>query len=310
MCKIQPLPQGLTRRAFVAGAAVAAVAGTSSLSNSAQAGAAPSEESPSIPAKTMNAYGSDLLNMLVLRTYPIAIKMLKNESEIPKGAMRPKKDLKTHYSACQAFGIVRRRGTALAMFVEDHWCFEPIIGYGLKEPPKDFLEGSGSKFFVESDKGAKERSNNIPLLPYGKYAGMALAPLHRANFSPDLTMIYCNATQLRHMLFAYLLKNGRRVTSTLDPLWSCVHSIVPSLLNHTCEVTVPDPGDFERASTGDDEMIFTVPAARMEELMYGVYHYEKMGMGYRSFSHELKGDFQQPSFYRQYFEMWGLDAPE
>ena len=160
-------------------------------------------EQPAAPVETMNTYGSDLLNMLVLRTYPIAIKMLKNESEIPKGAVRPKKDLGTHYSACQAFGIVRRRGTALAMFIEDHWCFEPIIAYGLVEPPKDFLEGSGSAFFVQNKEGAKERSSKIALLPHGKYAGMVLAPLHKANFSPDLTMIYCNASQLRHMLFAF-----------------------------------------------------------------------------------------------------------
>ena len=260
--------------------------------------------------ETMNTYGSDLLNMLVLRTYPIAIKMLEDESEIPKGAVRPKKDLGEHYAACQVFGIVRRRGTTLAVFIEDHWCFEPIIAYGLVEPPKDFMEGSGSAFFVEDKEAAKRRSNEIALLPYGKYAGMVLAPLHKANFAPDLTMIYCNASQLRHMLFALMLKNGYRVTSTLDPIWSCVHSVVPSLLTGDCEVTVPDPGDFERAAVGDDEMIFTAPTGRMKEFMDGVYHYEKMGMGYRSFGRELKGDFRQPPFYLEYFKKWGLDAPE
>jgi uncharacterized protein (DUF169 family) len=111
------------------------------------------------------------------------------------------------------------------------------------------------------------------------YDGMVLAPFHKVNFSPDLTMICCNASQLRHMLFALMPKNGRRVTSTLDPTWSCVHSIVPSLLNGTCEVTVPNPGDFGRASVGDDEMIFTVPVGKMKEFMDIVYHYEKMGMG-------------------------------
>jgi uncharacterized protein (DUF169 family) len=307
MCRIQNSPRGLTRRNFVAGAA--AVAGSAALPKSARAGAQ-NGTNPSIPVETANAYGADLLNLLVLRTYPIAIKMLKNEGEIPKGAVRPKKDLKTHYSACQAFGIVRRRGTALAMFIEDHWCFEPIIAYGLVEPPRDFLEGSGSAFFVRDKKAAQQRTRDIPLLPHGRYAGMALAPLHKAGFSPDLTMIYCNASQLRHLLFALMLKSGRRVTSTLDPIWSCVHSVVPSLLKGTCEVTVPDPGDFERAAVGDDEMIFTVPAGLMQELMDGVYHYEKAGMGYRSFARELKGDFQQPPFYRQYFKMWGLDTPE
>ena len=310
MCIIKSAPQELTRRNFVAVSAAAAVAGSAGLANVAHAAVEQTREKSAVPAETMNTYGSDLLNLLVLRTYPIAIKMLKDASETPQGAVRPKRDLKTHYAACQAFGVVRRRGTTLAMFLEDHWCFEPIIGYGLAEPPKDFLEGSGSAFFVENKEGAKKRSSEIALLPNGKYAGMVLAPLHKANFSPDLTMIYSNASQLRHMLFALMHKNGLRVTSTLDPIWSCVHSIVPSLLSGNCNVTVPDPGDFERGSAGDDEMIFTVPSGRMKEFMDGVYHYEKMGMGYRSFSRDLKGDFQQPPFYQDYFKKWGLDTPK
>jgi len=72
-------------------------------------------------------------------------------------------------------------------------------------------------------------------------------------------------------------------------------------------VTVPDPGDFERAGAGDDEMIFSLPAGMMEEFMEGAQHYEKVGMGYRSFARDLRGDFDQPPFYRDYFKKWGLD---
>ena len=310
MCSTKPVPKGLSRRNFVAGAA-AAVAGSAGLANiTPAAGAAQAGGTTKTPIEKMNTYGSDLLNMMVLRTYPIAIKMLKNESEIPKGAVRPKKDLGEHYAACQAFGIVRRRGTTLAMFIEDHWCFEPIISYGLVEPPKDYLEGSASAFFVLDKEGARERSSQTPLLPYGKYAGMVLGPLHKANFIPDLTMIYCNASQLRHFLFSLMRKKGYRVTSTLDPIWSCVYSIVPSLLTGECEVTVPDPGDFERAMVGDDEMILTIPYAKMDEMMEGVYGYEKSGMGYRSFGRMITGNFKQPPFYEQYFKQWGLDAPK
>jgi uncharacterized protein (DUF169 family) len=309
MCSMKTEAKGFTRRSFLTGTAAAAVAGSVGLATMAHA-AEKSEEKALTPVETMNKYGSDLLNMLILRTYPIAIKMLKDESEIPQGAVRPKKDLGEHYSACQAFAIVRRRGTSLAMFIEDHWCFEPIIGYGLVETPKDYLEGSGSDFFIQNKEAAKERNNSIPLLPYGKYAGMVLAPLHKANFAPDLTVIYCNATQLRHMLFAMMLKNGYRVTSTLDPIWSCIHSVVPSLLTGECEVTVPDPGEFERGAVGDDEMMLSIPTGRMEEMMAGVYHYDGMGMGYRSFGRELKGNFRQPPFYKEYFKKWGLDTQE
>ncbi len=305
----KPASKGLTRRHFLAGTAAAAVAGSVGLVNKAHA-AEKTGGNKVTPVETINKYGADLLNMMVLRTYPIAIKMLKDETEIPQGAVRPKKDLKEHYSACQAFGIVRQRGTTLAMFIEDHWCFEPIIGYGLAEPPAEFLEGAGSDFFVMDKKAAKERNNSIPLLPYGKYKGMALGPLHKVNYVPDLTVIYCNATQLRHMLFAMMLKNGYRVTSTLDPIWSCVHSVVPSLLTGECEVTVPDPGEYERGGVADNEMMLSIPEGRMEEMMNGIYHYDKMGMGYRSFGREMKGDFRQPPFYIEYFKKWGLDTQE
>ena len=307
MCSMKPTLKGLTRRDFIAGTAVAAVAGSVGLANMAHAAVKDGAEEMT-PLETMNKYGSDLLNMLALRTYPIGIKMLKDESEIPRGAVRPKKDLGEHYASCQAFALVRQRGMTLAMFIEDHWCFEPIIGYGLVEPPKDFYEGSGSDFFVQNKEAAKERNNSIPILPYGKYAGMVLAPLQKANFIPDLTVIYCNATQLRQMLFGMMLKNGYRVTSTLDPVWSCVHSVVPSLLNGECEVTVPDFGEYQRGAVTDDEMILSIPTGKMEEMMSGVYNYDKMGLGYRSIGREIKGDFQQPPFYKEYFKKWGLDT--
>jgi uncharacterized protein (DUF169 family) len=248
--------------------------------------------------------------MLLLRTYPIAIKMLKDESEIPQGAFRPKKDKGEHYAACQAFSLARRQGLTLAMFLEDHWCFEPIISYGLKEPPQDYLEGSTNSFLIADKAAAAKHAREMPRLPVGKYAGMAIGPLRSANFVPDLAMIYSNTAQLRHLLLSLRYKNGTQVTSMLDPIGSCVHAVVPSLLSGECEVTVPDPGDYERAGALEEEMILTVPVRRMKELMEGVYHFEKSNMGYHHFNYSMQPDFQQPPFYQEYFKKWGLDAPK
>jgi uncharacterized protein (DUF169 family) len=301
-----------TRRDFVAGAAVAgaAAARSTGLADLAQAKSAQTGGQAHPSLGIFNAYGTDLEKMVLLRTYPIAIKMLKSESEIPKGAVRPKKDRGEHYAACQAFAAVRRQGITLAMFLEDHWCFEPIISYGLVETPQDYLDGSASAFFIKNKEAAKKRGAEMTRLPFGKYAGMVIGPLRRANFEPDLTMIYCNATQLRHLLFSLMYTNGYRVSSMLDPIGSCVHSVVPSLLTGDCKVTVPDPGDYGRAMAGDDEMILTVPTSKIQELMNGLYFYEKANMGYRSYNYLMQTDFQQPPFYQEYFKKWGLDAPK
>ena len=257
-----------------------------------------------------NTYGADLETMLFLRTYPIAIKMLRSESEIPEGAVRPKKDRGEHYAVCQVFSLARRQGMTVAMFLEDHWCFEPIISYGLVETPRDYVEGFTASFFIADKEAAAKHAKEMTRLPVGEYPGMVIGPLKTANFEPDLTMIYCNTAQLRHLLLALRYLNGTQVTSTLDPIGSCVHSVVPSLLSGECEVTIPDPGDFERAGAQEDEMVLTVPTSRLKELMDGMYHFEESGMGFRRFRLSMHPDFKQPPFYEEYFRTWGLDAPK
>jgi len=265
-------------------------------------------EPSALSLETLNGYGADLEKMLILRTYPIAIKMLKSEAEIPEGAIRPKKDRGEHYAVCQAFSVARRQGMTLAMFLEDHWCFEPIISYGLVETPKDYLDGFTNAFFIADKEAAAKHAREMHRIPYGQYPGMVFGPLKTAKFVPDLTMIYCNSAQLRHLLLALRYKNGYQVTSTMDPIGSCVHSVVPSLLKGECWITVPDPGDYERAAALEDEMILTVPAKRLPELMEGVYHFDK-NMPFRRFNYSVHTDFQQPPFYEEYFKKWGLDAP-
>jgi uncharacterized protein (DUF169 family) len=258
---------------------------------------------------TFTTYGADLENLLVLRTHAIAIKMLKSEEEIPEGAIRPKRDRGEHWAVCQAFSLARRQGQSLAMFLEDHWCYAPIIGYGLAEPPESYLDGFTHSFFIADKEAAREHAQKITRLPVGDYPGMALAPLPKANFEPDVVMIYCTPAQLRHLLLALRYLHGTEVTSTFDPIGSCIHSVVPSLMTGDCAVTIPDPGDFERAGATDDEMVLTVPAGRMEELMTGVYHFEQIGMGFRFFSIGMHANYKQPPFYEEYFRQWGLDGP-
>jgi len=256
-----------------------------------------------------NTYGADLEKLLLLRTYPLAIKMLASESEVPDGAVRPKRDRGEHWAVCQVFSLARRQGETIAMFLEDHWCFEPIISYGLVATPQDYLDGFTNAFFIADKEAAAEHAREMTRLPVGQYPGLVVGPLKTATYEPDLVMIYCTPAQLRHLLLSLRYLHGTQVTSTLDPIGSCVHSVVPPLLTGECAVTIPDPGDFERAGAGEDEMVLTVPKGRLQELMEGVYHFEEIDRGFRRFNLSLHHDFKQPPFYEEYFRKWGLDGP-
>jgi hypothetical protein len=46
------------------------------------------------------------------------------------------------------------------------------------------------------------------------------------------------------------------------------------------KVAVPDPGNYSRAMSREDEMILIVPTRRLKEMMDGIHHFEKSNMGY------------------------------
>ena len=78
-----------------------------------------------------NRYGEEIEKLMLLRTYPIAVKMLEKETDIPEGAIRPKRDRGYHLAQCQAFSLSRRQGTAVAMLKDDNWCWGSLMAYGL-----------------------------------------------------------------------------------------------------------------------------------------------------------------------------------
>jgi uncharacterized protein (DUF169 family) len=259
----------------------------------------------------LNHYGEDLERLLLLRTSPIAIKMLEKEEDIPEGAIRPKRDRGVHFAQCQAFTMSRRQRATVAMLKEDHWCWGPLVGFGLVELPEFFVEGQ--IFFphmVASQEAAKNLAKKFPRFEYGKYIGIVSSPLKAARFEPDLVMIYSNTSQLRSLLLAVKYKEGYQVTSTFDPIDSCVFSVVPPILTGHCQITLPDPGEYERALAGEDEIIFSVPKNRLEDLMLGLKHFDMMKMGYTYFAQEMRPDFPQPEFYKKLFKQWGLDVKE
>jgi uncharacterized protein (DUF169 family) len=260
-------------------------------------------------AEGYNSYGVELEKLLHLRTAPIAVKMLEKEKDIPKEAIRPKRDRGYSLAQCQAFALTRRNRETIAMLKEDSWCWAPLIAFGLVETPEFFLEGNiFYPALVSTLKASKKVSHHSPFFKYGKYMGTLSAPMSTASFKPDVVLIYSNTAQLRVMLMAIMYKKGNMVTSEFNPLDSCIYSVVPVIQKGDYRITLPDPGDFQRALASEDEIILSVPPDRVEELVMGLRHLEEIKHGYLQFSLEMRPNFPRPDFYNMLFEKWGLDV--
>lgn len=257
------------------------------------------------------SFGEELERRLLLRTSPIAIALLGSEEDIPLGAVRPRRDLGSHLALCQAFAMSRREKKTVAMLKEDHWCYVPVLAFGLAEPPDYFLEGNTFyKSIVADLEAAKNLAKTLPRLAYGKCVGVVSAPLRTANFEPDLVSIYCNTNQLRCLLSGVKYKDGYMVRPTLDPGGACVHATVPVIRTGECQVTVPCGGDRRHALAQDDEMIFSLPGGRLEDLMLGLRHFDEIGFGYSGFAPEMRAEYPLFKHYVKVGKMIGMDVGE
>lgn len=254
--------------------------------------------------------GVKLETQLKLRTAPVAFKFIESVDEIPQGAIRPLRDRGYHLAQCQAFSLSRRNRLTVAMLKEDHWCWAPLVWYGLVKRPENLLT-EGKPFYpdlIPDRAKAVEMLFQLPVLPEGKFIGLLTAPLTDAHFVPHGVLIYCNSAQIRTLLMSFVYSQQTFLSSLVFPFNSCILSTVPVFQEKRCVLVFPDPGEFQRALAGEEEIVFSVPIAMLEPLLVALEHFDSTGHGYATFAYEMRPDFPRPPFYDNLFEFWGLGS--
>ncbi len=258
----------------------------------------------------LHEYGKELEHRMKLPTFPLAVKVLEKEGDIPEGTERPMRDFGYHVAACQGLSKSRREGTPVAMMKEDMWCPEGVVGYGLAEPPPYFFDGRQRyPQSVESLEAGSIWAREFPRLEVGKYVGVMSAPLTTCNFRPDVIILYCDSAQLGMLLLAVASKEGHELTCTVSAKGACIYSVVPPIQTGKYQVTVPCPGDRRFAGAQHDEMIFSFPTGKVEGLISSLRYLE--GYGYRlPFRYVMKPEAEMPANYVTVGKMMGMDWME
>jgi uncharacterized protein (DUF169 family) len=249
------------------------------------------EAKPMSTLAEFNKYGEELERSLMLRTSPIAVKMLEKEADIPKEAVRPKKDRKCHLAQCQAFALSRREGTTVAMLKEDNWCPTAVMAYGLVKRPES----------------VEKWTHPYECFEHGKYIGIVSAPLKSASFMPDVVILYAKPSQVRGLFLSMKTQDVPLVKGHFFPP-SCGWSVVNPMKTGEYWVVIPDPGEYQRALTEEGDLMFSVPQGRMSAMMAGLKQNEHGAFSYRDHQMFMQTDFPLPDFYKDMFKGWGMDT--
>ncbi len=217
--------------------------------------------------KWMNI-GKDLEEILRPKTYPLAVKLM-DESEFPERTRRP--DEKT--AICQAITISRRFGWTMGITEEDCGCPGASLVYGWakttdESPLAQFFYMAG---YAADEAVAQKIVDNLDRLPPGKYGGLVISPLTRTKIVPDLILVFGNPAQIMRLLQGALYNKGEKLKSEMAGIFaSCTNGIIRTFNTGECQVIIPGNGDRVFAGTNDDEMLFTIPAEKAEEIVNGM----------------------------------------
>lgn len=249
-----------------------------------------------------------ITDLLVLKYPPIALKLIEEGQPVLQDAYIPIEHGE-HIALCQAFALSRRNGKTVYMNKESHWCWNPLIAFGhvkCEEKGDPGFETLCKVAGVDDPEAAEKFVSSFMKLPYKKYNGLLISPLDKAEFEPDIVLVYCGNGQLRTLLMA-LRQSGELIKSEFYALDSCLFSIIPPLTTGEYRITLPDPGEYERALTDNNTIIFSIPAEKSDELQGYIKNLLDAGMNDLSFSQDMKADFSRPPFYNEVFEAWGLE---
>ena len=197
-------------------------------------------------------------------TFPIALKLCQTEDELPDKVRRPMRDMGHPINLCQGTALTRRYGWSMALSKEDQCCIGGAQAMGFI--PK------GSEGPVGKDKQFES----------GKYRYHLTATLERADFDPDVVIVFGNSAQIMRLVQSATGGPGGqgKVNAVATGFGDCGDIAARTVLSGECQFILPSGGDRVFGSTQNHEVIFTTPGSKLGEVMESLEKTHKMGFRY------------------------------
>ncbi len=212
--------------------------------------------------------GRRIYDRLHLASYPVGIRYIKDEKEIPEGSMRPSA-LKQKASLCQAFTYARRFGFTMAMTSDDNFCTPATAMHRWVDIPFDVLVESqiiqGWHENAEAERKRIEHGQKMigraNLSRLSKYKGFVCFPLHLAPVSPDSVLIYGNGENIMHIIHALTYEGENFPTSSFEGFAEpCLKGGLIPFITGVPQVVIPGMGDRSFSGTYDYEIAIGIPS--------------------------------------------------
>lgn len=214
-------------------------------------------------------------------TFPLGIKMVAREEDIPEKAKRPGRDMHFDSALCQGMSIARHYGWTIAVSRKDISCPIGATLFGLQPKVEHFTGGHccAGMYTKDAAAGAKTEAA-APCFDFGQYFAMVSGPLNRIDFEPDVVLVFGNPAQIMRLVTGALWESGGYIHSRFSGRTDCADEVIETMKTGKPQVILPCYGDRIFAQTQDHEMAFSFPYAFGQTLVDGLEGTHKGGVRY------------------------------
>ncbi|NPV93377.1 MAG: DUF169 domain-containing protein [Firmicutes bacterium] len=211
-------------------------------------------------------------------TFPVAVK-ISDSKEIPAKFRQPNKLVGHRLNICQGVNLVRRFGWNIGFQEEDHACGLSILILGYKEVPEFAINGHTvcPAYVKTPEAGARTQADTLHA-EVGSIGSILLSPLGKADFEPDVVLVYGNPAQIVRLIQGALYLEGGSIKSSFMGRCACAGEFVYPHFKQECNVIIPGGGERVFAMTNDDELVFAIPRSKFESVAVGVEATHKGGV--------------------------------
>lgn len=241
---------------------------------------------------------------LRVATFPVGIRSLAPGEEAPRKAKRPSRDLGVKVAICQAIGFARRYGWTLAFSGEDLSCPIAKAVFGFADRNEYYASGALADGMYASCREAGERFEAaLPKFERDEVSGVVVGPLARVDFTPETVLVYGNSAQVLRLVNACLFDEGGSMKAETTGRGDCADIVIRGKKTGEPQLVLPCYGDRIFGMTADDEMAFTFPFARAEEVVKGLEGTHAGGVRY-PIPVYLRYEAEFPKTYQELERLW------
>lgn len=215
--------------------------------------------------------GNELYEILHLVSYPVAIRYIKDLSEVPPGVKKPS-DQGNQMAPCQIITQSRRWSEKWVITQEDNFCTPSSITHGwVPVSSEDFIESQirqkwqkrQKDLAAQKQKAAKDYEENLKKAMAPGFIGMMTSPLAESPFIPHSVLVMGSGIQMTYIIHAlnYEKKKEYKLSSSFVGFAeTCLKGALRPFLYDKPEFVLPGTGDRSFCGIQDWEVGMGLPA--------------------------------------------------